>query len=106
MNRKIINIGIAYAVIFLSLFFAIALLSFQGFKLNQDRQYSQSSQNGVSENPEQVKKQSLSANILLSVGIIFLGLFLSYKLINNPCNEESGPVADEGSVSGGSCRFE
>lgn len=89
-NRKIINIGIVYIIIiFIALFFSITLLFLKTFEFKPAKQCSQYQEDNIYKNLPETKAQNFFRNILIVLCIIFFGIFSSYKLIKDPCQEDT-----------------
>jgi len=88
-NRKIINIGIVYIIIFISLFFSITLLFLKTSEFKPVKQYSQYQEDNIYKNLPETKGQNFFRNILIALCIIVFGMFSSYKLIKDPCQEDT-----------------
>ena len=98
--------------IVLSLFFFLVLLHIGVFDNDSAKEQMQHQGDNVTESASAAKRH-LSRNTIIGLGIILFGVFLSYKLIANPCNENynepattyGGDTDTAGPVIGSSCRF-
>jgi len=80
---------IFFIAIFLLLFYLVYLEYFEPEPVKHDAQYVE---NNISKN-YQANSRKFILELIISAGVILSGIFLSCKLINDPCDKDTTPVS-------------
>jgi|GEM_PF-2503232 len=95
-NRKKI---ISVLVVFIVFLISVSTVHIKSFGLEAAKQNSQYKENNISKNYP-VDNKHIAMGIGAGLVIILLGIFLSYQLMIDPCNEETKPESGaDGGVS-------